>query len=123
MHNYKELKAWHKAMDFVTAVYLLTRQFPKDELFGLTNQVRRAAVSIPLNIAEGAGCETDQEFARVLDMALRSTYECAVALQLSNRLNYASAESTGALVEQGEEIARMVTGLIKHYAPNREYLR
>jgi hypothetical protein len=68
MHNYKELKVWQKAMDVVVTVYELTRSFPKDELFGLTSQLRRAAVSIPLNIAEGAGCNSDLEFARFLDI-------------------------------------------------------
>ena len=66
MHNYKELKVYQKAMDFVTNVYALTKKFPKDELFGLTNQLRRAAVSIALNIAEGAGCETAADFASSL---------------------------------------------------------
>jgi four helix bundle protein len=59
MHNYKELLVWQKAIDLVVKVYASTREFPRDELFGLTSQLRRAAVSIPLNIAEGAGCESD----------------------------------------------------------------
>jgi len=122
MHNYKELKVWQKAMDFVVAVYALTRKFPKDELFGLTSQLRRAAVSIALNIAEGAGRETDAEFARFLDIALGSAYESIVALIIAQRLGYCDLQESNALVEQAEEIARMLTGLIKHYAPNREYL-
>ncbi len=64
MHNYKELKVWQKAREFVVAVYQLTKRFPKDELFGLTSQLRRAAASVPLNIAEGAGCDSELEFAR-----------------------------------------------------------
>jgi four helix bundle protein len=71
MHNYKELKVWQKAMDLVVDVYSLTREFPKDELFGLTSQLRRAAVSIALNIAEGAGCESDLEFARMTTGLIR----------------------------------------------------
>ena len=123
MHNYKELKVWQKSMDFVVAVYALTKRFPKDELFGLTNQLRRAAVSITLNIAEGAGCDGDAEFARFLDISLRSSYECVVALNIANRLEYCTAKDLTNLVEQAEEIARMLTGLIKHYAPNRKYLK
>jgi four helix bundle protein len=123
MHNYKELMAWQKAMDVVVAVYALTRKFPKDESFGLTSQLRRAAVSISLNIAEGAGRESDAEFARFLDIALGSTYECIVALLIAHRLDYCALKESNALVEQAEEIARMVTGLIKHYAPNRDYLK
>ncbi len=123
MHNYKELKVWQKAMDFVVAVYALTRRFPKDELFGLTSQLRRAAVSVSLNIAEGAGRESDAEFARFLDIALGSAYECIVGLIIAQRLGYCDVKESNALVEQAEEIARMLTGLLKHYAPNREYLK
>lgn len=123
MHNYKELKVWQKAMGFVVAIYTLTKKFPKDELFGLTSQLRRAAVSIPLNIAEGSGCDSNTEFAHFLDISLRSTYECVVALGIANRLDYCSSKESNLLIEQAEEIARMLTGLIKHYAPNRKYLK
>ncbi len=123
MHNYKELKVWQKAMEFVVAIYSLTRGFPRDELYGLTNQIRRAAISIPLNIAEGAGCDTDGEFARFLDIALRSSYETAVAIQIGHQLKYCSKEESSGLVENAEELARMPTGLIKHCAPQRRYLQ
>ncbi len=123
MHNYKELKVWQKSMDFVVDVYTLTKKFPKEELFGLTSQLRRAAVSVPLNIAEGSGCDSDLEFARFLDIALRSDYESIVALQIANRLSHASASDCGKLTEQAEEISRMLTGMIKYYAPKREYLK
>ena len=123
MHNYKELKVWQKAMDLVVAVYSLTRTFPKDELFGLTNQLRRAAVSIALNIAEGAGCESDVEFARFLDIALRSTYETVTALQIATRLKYSKQEITDPLIANAEEVARMTTGLIRKFAPSRKYLQ
>ncbi len=122
MHNYKELKVWQKAMEFVVAVYSLTRCFPKYELYGLTSQIRRAAVSVPLNIAEGAGCDTDGEFARFQDIALRSSYETAVALQIADQLRYCPQEKCNELVASAEELARMLTGLIKHYAPRREDL-
>ena len=123
MHNYKELKVWQKAMGFVVAVYALTKKFPKDELFGLTSQLRRAAVSVSLNIAAGAGRESDAEFARFLDIALGSTYECIVALLIAHRLGYCGSKESNALIEPAEENARMLTGLIKRYAPHREYLK
>ncbi len=123
MHNYKELKVWQKAMDLVVEIYSLTRTFPKDELFGLTNQLRRAAVSIALNIAEGAGCESDVEFARFLDIALRSTYETVTALQIATRLKYSKQEITDPLIANAEEVARMTTGLIRKFAPSRKYLQ
>lgn len=121
MHNYKELKVWQKAMDFVVTVYAATRDFPKDELYGLTSQLRKAAVSIPANIAEGAGCDSDAEFARFLDIANRSSYECVVHLQIAERLNYLEKTVAQALVGEAEEISRMLVGLIRHYAPNRKY--
>ncbi len=62
MHNFKELKIWQKSRQFVKDIYVLTRQFPKDELFVLTSQMRRAAISIPSNIAEGSGRGTDKDF-------------------------------------------------------------
>jgi four helix bundle protein len=123
MHNYKELKVWQKAMDFVVTVYALTKKFPKDKLFGLTSQLRRATISVSLNIAEGAGRESGAEFARFLDIALGSSYESIVALLIAHRLGYCGLKESNALVEQAEELARMLTGLIKHYAPNREYLK
>ncbi len=122
MHNYKELLVWQKAMDLVTRIYAATGDFPKHEIFGLTSQLRRAAVSIPLNIAEGAGCETDQEFARFLDIALRSSYETVTALQIAARLEYCKEDSAERLVADSEEIARMTTGLIRKLAPDRRYL-
>jgi four helix bundle protein len=110
-------------MDLVVRVYELTRDFPKAELFGLTSQLRRAAVSIALNIAEGAGCESDLEFARFLDISLRSTYETVTALQISARLKYCEQEVANQLIADSEEIARMITGLIRKLAPNRKYLK
>ncbi|MDL1896579.1 four helix bundle protein [Anaerolineae bacterium CFX7] len=122
MHNYKELKVWQKGMDFVVAVYAATHVFPKDELYGLTSQLRRAAVSIPANIAEGAGCDSDAEFARFLDFSIRSSYECVVHLQIAERLGYLNKEKADTLVAAAEEISKMLVGLIRHYAPNRKYL-
>ena len=123
MHNYKELKVWQKSMDLVVKVYEVTRGFPKDELFGLTSQLRRAAVSIALNIAEGGGCESDLEFARFLDISLRSSYETVTALQIAARLKYCKPDVADELVAATEEIARMTTGLIRKLAPNRKYLQ
>ena len=123
MHNYKELKVWQKAMDLVVEVYSLTREFPKDELFGLMSQLRRAVVSIALNIAEGAGCESDLEFTRFLDISLRSTYETVTGLQIAGRLKFCKQNIADQHVMDAEEIARMTTGLIRKLAPSREYLQ
>lgn len=71
MHKFRELKVWHHAIEFVTEIYRVSAEFPTSEQFGLTSQIRRAAISIPLNIAEGAGDVSDVEFQRFLGYALR----------------------------------------------------
>ena len=84
-HKFRDLRVWQQAMDLVTDVYRLTQRFPQHEQFGLTSQLRRAAVSIPLNIAEGAGSESPKEFKRFLDIAMRSTYETMTAIDIAVR--------------------------------------
>lgn len=83
MHTFRKLKVWQRGMDFVTEVYKVSASFPQTEQFGLTSQIRRAANSIPLNIAEGAGCGSNPEFQRFLSYALRSDYEVMTALEIA----------------------------------------
>ena len=92
MHKFRELKVWQRGMDFVTGIYRISSGFPRDEQFGMINQIRRAAISIPLNIVEGAGAGSDKEFQRFLSFALRSTYEVMSALEIAERLGYCTAE-------------------------------
>jgi four helix bundle protein len=87
MHNLKELKIWNKAINLAVDVYKATAKFPSDERFGLTSQSRRAAVSIPSNIAEGAGRNSKKEFANFLGIANGSSYELQTQLVISNKLN------------------------------------
>jgi four helix bundle protein len=98
-------------MDFVTEIYRVSARFPRSEQFGLTSQVRRAAVSIALNIAEGAGAGSNAEFRRFLSYALRSTYEVMTALEIGQRLGYCSLEKTQVLLNEADEIAAMIVGL------------
>lgn len=86
--SHKDLKVWQEAMDFVILMYDITEQFPSKEAFGLTSQLRRASVSIPSNIAEGAGRKGGKEFARFLQMALGSLSEVETQLELAFRLGY-----------------------------------
>lgn len=86
MYNYKDLKVWEMAMEVVMDVYHLSNDIPKDEKFGLISQIRRSAVSIPSNIAEGAGRNTKNEFSRFLDISNGSNYELETQLLLINRL-------------------------------------
>ena len=88
MHNFRQLRVWQKAMELCELIYRLTAAFPDTEKFGLISQIRRCAVSIPSNIAEGCGRNSDIEFARFLSVALGSCYELSTQLILANRLDY-----------------------------------
>lgn len=112
-HRFRELKVWQDSMLFVKEVYTFTQDFPKEELYGLTSQTRRAALSIPLNISEGAGNESGKEFARFLGFALRSTYETMTAIELAARLGFANQERCHSLIKQADHIAAMLVGLRK----------
>lgn len=107
MHKYKELKLWQKSIDLVTQVYLLTRSFPQGEKFGLVSQINRSAVSIPSNIAEGAGRNSDKEFIQFLSIAHASSYELETQLIISKNLNYLTIEELNQLSEQIEEVQKM----------------
>jgi four helix bundle protein len=108
MHNYRELKIWQKGRMLVKDIYQLTQQFPSDERFGLTTQARRAAVSIPLNISEGAGRGTDKDFSHFLDMARGSVNEVETLIFLSNDLEFISFEDLNNLLEKAEELGKMI---------------
>jgi four helix bundle protein len=112
-HNFRELKVWERAMNFVTEIYRLTRTFSKDELYGLTSQTRRAATSVALNIAEGSGASSNAEFIRFLEMARRSVYEVIAALEIAQRLGYCQNAQIAPLQKEADEIAAMLSGLIK----------
>jgi four helix bundle protein len=101
-------------MDLVTEIYRLTTQFPRSEQFGLTSQMRRAAISIPLNISEGAGAGSNAEFQRFLQYALRLTYEVTSALEIARNLNYLSGANSDALLNETDEIAAMIVGLSRN---------
>jgi four helix bundle protein len=107
MHKYKELKLWQKSIDLVTSIYLSIRSFPSVEKFGLVSQINRAAVSIPSNIAEGAGRNSDKEFLHFLSIAQASSYELETQLIISKNLNYLSVGVLDQLTIQIEEIQKM----------------
>ena len=107
MHNLKELKIWHKAIDLAVAVYKATISYPADERFGLTSQIRRAAVSISSNIAEGAGRNSNKEFCNFLGIANGSAYELQTQLVISNKLNLLKDELLNDLLKQIEELQKM----------------
>ena len=107
MHKYKELKVWQKAIELVTDIYKATSRFPDKERFGLISQINRATVSIPSNIAEGAGRNSDKEFLYFLSIAHASSYETETQLIISYNLNYLSAEELDILTEKINEWQKM----------------
>lgn len=109
--NFKDLIAWQKAMELAVAVYETTRTFPSDERFALTSQLRRAAVSIPSNIAEGQGRGAGKEFRNFLRIANGSRQEVETQLDLARRLGFISAEAEAILVDRIHELGRIIRGL------------
>jgi four helix bundle protein len=95
------------------AIYKISKRFPKDELYGLTGQIRRAVLSISLNIAEGSGNSSEKEFRRFLEIALRSNYEVMACLEIALRLNYCGVEDHHGLICEADEIAAMISGFSK----------
>ena len=110
---YRELRAWRQGIDLVLDVYRATQNFPKTETYGLTSQIRRAAVSVPSNIAEGKGRLTDREFALYLRQARGSLLELETQLLLAGELGYLTAEQSGNLSEQAERLAKTINALLK----------
>jgi four helix bundle protein len=113
MHKYRELKVWRRAMTFTVAIYRESREWPSDERFGLISQIRRAVNAVPLNIAEGAGNNSDREFCRFLEIALRSVYETMTAIDIARGLEFLPNERADTLLTEADEIAAMLVGLMK----------
>lgn len=111
MHKFKELKVWQKGRVLVKEIYQVTHNYPKDELFGITSQMRRAAVSIPTNIAEGCGRNSDKELSRFLDIANGSAFELETMVILSLDLEFLSQEDFEKFDEKLDEIQKMIFGL------------
>ena len=107
MHNLKELKIWNKAIDLTVETYKATANFPSEEKYGLTSQIRKSAVSIPSNIAEGAGRNSNGEFVHFLGIANGSSYELQTQLIVSNKLQLISDETVSPLLNQIDEIQKM----------------
>jgi four helix bundle protein len=110
--SYRELVAWRKAMLLVREIYDATRTFPKEELYGLTNQLRRAAVSVPSNIAEGQARFSPKEFCHFLSHARGSLVELETQLLIAQDLGYLSAITSTTLLEHAAELGRALNGLI-----------
>jgi len=112
-HNFKNLNIWKKSTDLVQNVYLITKSFPSDEKFGLTNQLRRASVSVPSNIAEGCGRKGNKELIQYCHISIGSLCEVETQLILSNKLNYISAQKLDTIINEVEELRKMIYGFVK----------
>jgi four helix bundle protein len=111
MHQFKELKVWQKGRVLVKEIYKTTHTFPKDELFGITSQMRRAAVSIPTNVAEGCGRNSDKELNRFLDIANGSAFELETLVILCFDLEFFSQNEFEKFDAKLNEIQKMIFGL------------
>lgn len=113
MKTHKDLDVWNYAINFVTELYQITAKFPKEETYGLSSQMRRAAVSIPSNIAEGAARNHKNEFRQYLYISLSSAAELETQLIISEKLSYISKNQNENLIDKLNTISRMLQGLIK----------
>lgn len=111
-YGYRDLIVWQKAMSLAEEIYRVTGAFPKDERYGLVSQLRRAAVSVPSNVAEGQGRLTPGEFRQFLGLARGSLLEVETQAELAQRLGFLSAEVNRTLQEQAGEVLRMINALI-----------
>ena len=113
MFRFEKLDVWQLAIEFSDQIYRATREFPSDERFGLTNQLRRAAVSIAANIAEGSGRSSDRDFVRFIEIAYGSLMEVVSHLRVAERQEFLKAPTSQALIETADRLARMLSGFRK----------
>jgi four helix bundle protein len=112
LKSYRDLIAWQKAMDLVEDVYKSSRNFPREELYALTNQVRRAAVSVASNIAEGQGRRTTADFLRHLSVAYGSLLEVETQMLIAHRLKYITESNLDLVMDRAGEVGRLLNGLM-----------
>lgn len=115
MHNFRELEVWKKSIELTTIFYRISKNFPKEELFGLTSQSRRCMVSVPSNIAEGAGRDTDKQFVQFLSISLASSFELETQILIAFNLEYLKVEDYDLLLSELRHIQNMLVKLIKNY--------
>ena len=109
MHQFKELVIWKRSRLFCSSIYEVTARFPSDEKFGLTNQLRRASVSIPSDIAEGSSRNSNKDFSRFLEIAIGSAYEIETQILIPSDLGFITTEEATKLVTEISEIIKMIS--------------
>ncbi|MBU1053239.1 MAG: four helix bundle protein [Proteobacteria bacterium] len=113
MKTYRDLEVWQKSMNLVIEIYKISKGFPKEEAYGLTSQMRRCAISIPSNMAEGYGRNSTNEYLRFLRIATGSLYELQTQMEISMNLYYLNRDEFDKLYELSREIERMLSSLIR----------
>ena len=113
MKTFRDLFIWQKAMTLVTNTYQITQQFPNEELFGLTSQIRRSAVSTPSNIAEGYGRESQKDFLRFINFAVNSLFELQTQIEIANNINYLNETEFNNIFEKTRELEAMMIAFSK----------
>ncbi len=113
MSTFRDLLVWQKSMTLVTEIYLLTNFFPKDEVYGLTSQIRRSAISIPSNISEGYGREGNKDYLKFLNIAISSLFEIQTQLEIAYNLKYLNEIQFNKIYEDSKEIERMLSSFIR----------
>jgi four helix bundle protein len=113
MSHFRKILVWQKSISLVTKIYKTTSTFPKEEMFGLTSQIRRSSISIPSNIAEGAGRESTKDFLRFLYISMGSIFEMQTQLEIAKNIIYIKEEEFNHLYEDSREIERMLASLIR----------
>ncbi len=111
--SYKDLDVWKKAIELVEEIYVATRKFPKEELYGIINQMRRSAISIPSNIAEGKTRQHVNEYVQFLYIALGSCAELETQVIIACKLGYLIGKQTETILEKIDHVARMARNLVK----------
>ncbi|WP_264524942.1 MULTISPECIES: four helix bundle protein [unclassified Flavobacterium] len=113
MSNFRSLLIWQKSMTLTTKIYFSTNNFPKEEIFGLTSQIRRSSISIPCNIAEGFGRASDKELLRFLNISVGSLFEMQTQLEIAKNISYLKEDDFNNLYEDSREVERMLVSFIK----------
>ena len=119
INSYRDLRVWQDAMAIAETCYVFTRQFPREEMFGLTSQIRRAATSIPANVAEGYGRENSGSYIQFLRIAQGSLKELETHILLAQRLDLASSENVEPLLQRCDTLGRMLRTLIRSIEDNK----
>ncbi|WP_324691587.1 four helix bundle protein [Flavobacterium cheonhonense] len=113
MKAFRDLLIWQKAMNLVTNTYQITQKFPKEELFGLTSQIRRSAISLPSNIAEGYGRDSNKEYLRFIKIVIGSLFEFQTQIEIAKNINYLNENEFKNLYEETRELEAMIISFSK----------